>query len=142
MDRDAFFWQIMDGKLPPPRCADTLGISFSNVRPDEGTIEVHFIAKPEFLNPVGAVQGGFLAAMLDDTLGPALAATLGKGEFAPTANLNVSFFRPADAGPLLGKGRIVRRGRDVCFLAGDLYQNGQLIASATATAIVRRVGPA
>ncbi|MGH8177960.1 MAG: PaaI family thioesterase [Steroidobacter sp.] len=140
MDREAFFWQIMDGRQPRPACADTLGIEFSNVRPDEGAIEVAFVAKPEFLNPAGNVQGGFLAAMLDDTMGPALAATLGKGEFAPTANLNVSFFKPAKVGALLGKGRIVRRGRDVCFLAGDLFQAGELIASATATAIVRRLG--
>jgi uncharacterized protein (TIGR00369 family) len=138
MDRDAFFWQVMEGKAPSPRCADTLGITFSNVRPDEGTIEVAFVAKAEFLNPAGAVQGGFLAAMLDDTMGPALAATLRKGEFAPTANLNVSFFKPARVGALQGKGRVVRRGREVCFLAGDLFQEGELIASATATAIIRR----
>jgi uncharacterized protein (TIGR00369 family) len=139
MDRDAFFWQIMDGRAPRPRCADTLGVVFSDVRADEGAITVEFIAKDEFLNPAGHVQGGFLAAMLDDTMGPALAATLGKGEFAPTANLNVSFCRPAKAGALQGKGRIVRRGKDVCFLAGELYQNGELIASATATAIIRRL---
>jgi uncharacterized protein (TIGR00369 family) len=139
MDRNAFFWQIMDGKLPAPPCADTLGIAFTNVRPDEGAIEVRFIAKPAFLNPAGNVQGGFIAAMLDDTMGPALAATLGQGEFAPTANLNVSFFRPAKVGELLGKGRVVRRGKDLCFLAGELYQNDELIAAATATAIVRRM---
>jgi uncharacterized protein (TIGR00369 family) len=137
MDRNAFFWQIMDGRLPAPPCADTLGIEFRNVRPEEGEIEVRFLAKPEFLNPAGNVQGGFLAAMLDDTMGPALAATLGRGEFAPTANLNVSFFRPAKVGELYGKGRVVRRGKDVCFLAGELYQNEELIAAATATAIVR-----
>jgi uncharacterized protein (TIGR00369 family) len=140
VDRDAFFWQIMEGKARAPRCAETLSITFSNVRPDEGTIEVSFVAKAEFLNPAGVVQGGFLAAMLDDTMGPALAATLGKGEFAPTANLNVSFFKPARVGALQGKGRVVRRGKDVCFLAGDLFQEGELIASATATAIIRRPG--
>jgi uncharacterized protein (TIGR00369 family) len=141
MDRNAFFWQIMDGKLPPPPCADTLGIAFTNVRPDEGAIEVRFLARREFLNPAGAVQGGFIAAMLDDTMGPALASTLREGEFAPTANLNVSFFRPAKVGELLGKGRVVRRGRDLCFLAGELYQNDELIAAATATAIVRKLSP-
>jgi uncharacterized protein (TIGR00369 family) len=139
MDREAFFWQIMDGRQPRPPCADALGIEFSNVRPHEGAADVTFVARPEFLNPTGNVQGGFLAAMLDDTMGPALAATLGKGEYAPTANLNVSFLKPAKAGALLGKGRIVRRGRDVCFLAGDLFQNGELIATATATAIIRRL---
>jgi uncharacterized protein (TIGR00369 family) len=139
MDRNAFFWQIMDGKLPAPPCADTLGVAFTNVRPEDGTIEVRFVAKPEFLNPAGNVQGGFIAAMLDDTMGPALAATLKQGEFAPTANLNVSFCKPAKAGELRGKGRVVRRGKDVCFLAGELYQGDELIAAATATAIVRQL---
>jgi acyl-coenzyme A thioesterase PaaI-like protein len=50
----------------------------------------------------------------------------------------VSFARPARVGTLLGKGRIVRRGKEICLLAGELYQDGELVASATATAIVRR----
>ena len=79
MDRSAFFWQIQDGKLPPPRAAVTLGISIREVSPEAGTIEVEFEGKPEFTNPAGHIQGGFLAAMLDDTMGPALAATLGAG---------------------------------------------------------------
>ena len=74
---------------------------------ERGTVEVKFEAKPEFLNPAGNVQGGFLAAMLDDTMGPALIATLDAGEFAPTVNLNVQFHRPAKAGSLKGVGRVV-----------------------------------
>jgi uncharacterized protein (TIGR00369 family) len=99
---------------------------------------VEFDGKPEFTNPVGHIQGGFLAAMLDDTMGPALAATLDAGEFAPTLNLNVSFARPARVGKLQGKGRILKRGREVCFLAAELFQEGELVAAATATAIIRR----
>ena len=64
---------------------------------------------------------------------------LDAGEFAPTLNLNVSFARPAKVGRLLGKGRIVRRGKDICFLAAELFQDGELIASGTASAMVRRV---
>ena len=75
--------------------------------------------------------------MLDDTMGPALAQQLGKGEFAPTLNLNVSFHRPGKVGVIQGQGRVLRRGRDVCFLAAELHQDGELVASATATAIVR-----
>jgi uncharacterized protein (TIGR00369 family) len=127
-----------DGRLPMPRAAATLGIAIRAVSPETGTIEVEFEGKPEFTNPVGVIQGGFLAAMLDDTMGPALAATLNAGEFAPTLNLNVSFARPARVGKLLGKGRIVRRGKDICLLAGELYQDGELVASATATAMIRR----
>lgn len=138
MDKDAFFWQVQDGRLPAPRAAVTLGISIRSVSAEAGTIEVEFDGKPEFTNPLGAIQGGFLAAMLDDTMGPALAATLKAGEFAPTVNLNVSFARPAQVGTLLGKGRVVRRGKDVCLFAAELYQDGDLVASATATAIIRR----
>lgn len=127
----------MAGELPAPRAAETLGIVFKHVDSDAGTIELELQGKPEFTNPAGNIQGGFLAAMLDDTMGPALASTLKEGQFAPTLNLNISFHRPAVVGSIVGKGRVVRRGKDVCFLAGELYQCGELIASATATAIVR-----
>jgi uncharacterized protein (TIGR00369 family) len=86
------------------------------------------------------VQGGLLSAMLDDTLGPALVATLGPGEFAPTSDLHVQFLRPARPGRLVGRGRIVRRGRDVAFMAGELAdESGELVAVATATAQIRKM---
>ena len=137
MSKDSFFWKIMAGELAPPKAAWTLGISFKVVDPEAGTIEVEFQARAAFTNPAGNIQGGFLAAMLDDTMGPALAATLGPNEFAPTLNLNVSFERPAVVGTIVGKGRIVKRGRDVCFLAAELFQGGELVASGTATALIR-----
>lgn len=136
-DHDAFFWQIMDGRMPPPACAATLGIEFLAIDPDAGTIEVRFEGKPEFCNPAGNIQGGFLAAMLDDTMGPALAAMLKTGEFAPTLNLNVQFHRPARPGVLTGQGRVTLKGGNVCHLAGELFQEGKLVASATATAAIR-----
>lgn len=138
MNKDALFWRIQDGKAPPPAAAMTLGIFIRAVSPEDGAIEVEFDGKPEFTNPVGHIQGGFLAAMLDDTMGPALAATLDAGEFVLTLNLNVSFARPAKVGKLQGKGRILKRGKEVCFLAAELFQEGELVAAATATAIIRR----
>ena len=137
MNPNSFFWKIMRGELPSPPAAQTLGISFKEVNAEVGSVEVEFVGKPEFRNPAGSIQGGFLAAMLDDTMGPALAATLDEGEFAPTLNLNVSFERAAQVGKFIGRGRVIKRGRDVCFLSAELYQDGELVASATATAIVR-----
>ena len=139
VDKNSVFWKMVDGRLPPPPCAQTLGIGFNAIDGDIGTVEVTFEAKPEFLNPIGNVQGGFLAAMLDDTMGPALIATLDAGQFAPTLNLNVQFHRPAKAGSLKGIGRVVSRGREICQLSGELLQNDKIVASATATAIIRNV---
>lgn len=34
---------------------------------------------------------------------------------------------------------MVRKGKDVCYLAGELYQDGEVVATATATALIRRV---
>ena len=97
-----------------------------------------FNALDAFLNPAGVVQGGFLAAMLDDTLGPALVAGLESGDFAPTLDLHVQFLRPAYPGRLLGRGRVVRRGRNVAFLAGELTDiAGAVLAVATATAQIK-----
>ena len=139
MDDDAHrqgpFWDVLAGRAPPPPAAVTLGGQLVAVRPEQGEIEVRFEARPEFVNPFGAVQGGFLAAMLDDTMGPALVATLGPGDTAPTLELSVQFLRPARTGPLIGRGRVVHRGSGVAFLAGELSdEEGAVVATATATA--------
>ena len=105
--------------------------------PERGEIEVFFDARDAFTNPLGHLQGGFLAAMLDDTLGPALVATLPDGQFAPTLELKVSFLRPAAPGRITG--RVLHRGGSIAFLAGELRNEaGELLATATATARVIR----
>jgi acyl-coenzyme A thioesterase PaaI-like protein len=76
VDKNSFFWKMADGRLPPPPCAKTLGLEFIKIDGERGTIETRFEAVGIFLNPAGNVQGGFLAAMLDDTMGTALSATL------------------------------------------------------------------
>lgn len=139
--RSGPFWEILAGRRDPPPVATLLGWRLIEVDPHEGTIEVSFLATEQFLNPMGNVQGGMLAAMLDDTLGPGLVATLGEGEWAPTLDLQVQFLEPAKPGELRGHGRVQRKGRDIAFLTGELRDDqGKLIATATATALIRRAG--
>jgi len=124
MDSEAFFWKTQDGRLPTPKAAQTLGITILSVDAQAGSIEVEFDGREEFTNPAGKIQGGFLA-------------TLRAGEFAPTLNLNVQFLNAAAPGKLQASGRVVRRGAEVCFLSAELSQSGRLVATATATAIIR-----
>ena len=131
---------MINGRREPPPAAVLLGWELEDVDPDAGTIELSFTAREDFLNPAGHVQGGFLAAMLDDTLGPALVATLSDGEWAPTINLNVQFVRPAKPGRLRSRGRVVKKGRDIAFLAGELLDGDDVVATATASAVIRRRG--
>ena len=111
--REGPFWDAVEGRAPLPPAAVTLGWELLAVNPEKGTIEVAFTATDAFVNPAGIIQGGFLAAMLDDTLGPALVAGLDPGDFAPTTDLHVQFLRPAHPGRLVGRGRVVRRLDDL-----------------------------
>jgi uncharacterized protein (TIGR00369 family) len=138
VQREGPFWDAVEGRTPLPAAAETLGWELVSISPEKGTIEVAFTATEAFVNPAGFIQGGFLAAMLDDTMGPALVACLEPGDFAPTTDLHVQFVRPARPGRLTGRGRVVRRGRDVGFLAGELLDaHGAVVAVATATVQIR-----
>jgi uncharacterized protein (TIGR00369 family) len=128
-------------RFPTPPCATTLGWRLIDADPDAGEVTIGFDGKSDFLNPAGAVQGGFLAAMLDDTMGPAVLVKSDGALFTPTIALNVTFIAPAPPGPLTGRGRIVHLGRSVAFLEASLFDaGGGLVAKATASARVVPTG--
>ena len=137
VSRSGPFWDGVEGRAPIPRAAATLGFEFIRADAEHGTIEVAFHATEAFTNPVGNVLGAFLAAMLYDTVGPALLATLGPGEFQSTLDLNVRFLRPVRPGRIVGRGRVVHREGDLAVLEASLVNaSGALIATATSTARV------
>ncbi|HEV8573689.1 MAG TPA: PaaI family thioesterase [Dehalococcoidia bacterium] len=122
-----------DGLVETPPAAALLGWKALELEP--GHVRVRYTARPEFGNPHGAIQGGFLAAMLDDVMGPALFTHLGAEQFAPTIEFKVNFMRPARPGPIIAEGRVVHRTRSLAFLEGTLStEDGDLIATGTATA--------
>lgn len=131
---DTPFWRAARGEIPPPPSALLLGWKVLEAHPGAGCVRIEFRATEQFTNVVGNVQGGFLAAMLDDTLGPALVTVLEPYEFCPTLELKISFLRPVRPGRLVGEGRVVHRGRGVAFLEGRLLEDsGEAVATATST---------
>jgi uncharacterized protein (TIGR00369 family) len=127
--------------LPMPPSARLLGWTLRAVEPEAGTIEVGFTADDRFLNPAGTVQGGFLAAMLDDTQGPALFAMTGGETYAPTIDFNVAFIKPAWPGRFIGKGRVVNLGKTIAFTEAELFDEaGELVARGTFSNRVMRSG--
>lgn len=135
-ERPGPFWDGVAGRVPLPPAAATLGLQVLDVDPDAGTIELAFQARPEWTNPVGNVLGAFVAAMLYDTVGPALLATLQPDQFQATHDMTVHFLRPVRPGRLTARGRIVHRDGDLAHLEADLY-NGESTVVATATATAR-----
>lgn len=115
----------------------TLGFRPLDVDPDQRTARGEFIARPEFCNPLGVVQGGFLTAMVDEIMAVAAVASEDFQRFVPTLDMNVSFLEAARPGTITGYGRVRRMGRTVAFLEGELRNaDDQILVSATATARV------
>ncbi|MGW4096597.1 PaaI family thioesterase [Mycobacterium sp. NPDC004974] len=124
-------------QFPKPPCARLLGWDLIDADAQTGRVRVSFQAAHAFCNPGGTIQGGLLAAMLDDTLGPAILVKTGGTHYCATLDLNVHFIAPARPGTLLGEGRVIRSGSTIAFLEGELRDlDGNLIATATATARV------
>jgi len=123
----------LDG-LPRPPCAELLGWEVVEARPADGWIRIRFEGRPEFVNPAGYIQGGFLAAMLDDTMGPAMFVYSEGRLFTPTIEMHVSFLAPARPGPIYGEGQVLQAGKSIAFLEGKLTDlSGTVLARATAT---------
>ncbi len=123
--------------FPTPPCAATLGWELLDADPATGKVRVAFAGRGAFCNPGGNIQGGFVAAMLDDTLGPTVLVRTGGEAYCATIDLNVQFLAPARPGRLIGEGRLVQLGRTVAFLEGELSdESGVVVARATASARV------
>lgn len=123
-------------RFPTPPCATLLGLDIIDANPEEGLVRIAFTARPEFCNAAGNVQGGFLTAMLDDCIGPAILIASDAKVFPSTIDLNVQFLAPAKPGPLIGTGRIVQLGRTIGFAEAEL-QDGAGTTLARARASVR-----
>ncbi|HEY4941515.1 MAG TPA: PaaI family thioesterase [Rhizomicrobium sp.] len=120
---------------PMPPCAKLLGWQLLDHDAAKGWARLSFEARAEFLNPAGFVQGGFVAAMLDDTMGPAVFLMTEGRSYTVTVNMNVTYLAPARAGRLFGEGQVVQLGKTIAFLEGRLCDGeGRLIATATSSA--------
>jgi acyl-coenzyme A thioesterase PaaI-like protein len=129
VDKNSFFWKIVDGRLPR-RPARRRSASSSSDRWRARHVEVTFEANAEFLNPAGNVQGGFLAAMLDDTMG------LGADRHCDAAiradvNSTVQFHRPA-GWVVEGRRRVVLRGGKSATQLRTCCRTTRIVATATA----------
>ena len=133
----------MDAPASPPSVFDRfdlpaasalLGWTLRAIDPSAGTIEIGFTADARFANPQGMVQGGIIAAMLDDTHGPALFAQLDGTMFPVTVDCAISFIRSARFGQFTGRGRVVSCGKTIAFTEAELFdEKGEMVARGTFT---------
>lgn len=116
--------------------ADLMGVEFDGFDKEREEITLRFHAPGSFVTPRGSVQGGLVAGFLDEVMGWAHVWATDQAEAPLNLEISMSLLKPVLAGPLIGKGRVVRRGRKVIFLEGELFDEaGKLLARATSVAI-------
>ena len=86
-----FLQAMIDGKLPAPPIAETLGFDLVEVAQGKAVFE----GMPAFrhYNPLGTVHGGFAMTLLDSCLGCAVHTTMAKGEGYTTLEVKVNLVR-------------------------------------------------
>jgi uncharacterized protein (TIGR00369 family) len=122
---------------PGPPCAQLMGARLLDHDSDRGWIRIAYEGKEEFLNPLGRIQGGFLASMLDGTMGLAILIHTGASLIPTTLDMNVSYLASTKPGPLVCEGEVLRKGKSVAFLSAHLMDsNGLVLVRATSTVML------
>ena len=113
-----------------------LGAKLVQLDSKRGYVRIAFEAKQEFCNPIGGIQGGFVAAMLDEAASIAAVAYAQKKIGFPTAEFKVMFLAPARPGLLYAEGRVLKLGSRRAALEADLFDpHGLRLARMSATAL-------
>jgi len=132
-----FLQAIIDGKLPGPPIAQTLG--FSLIEVEHGRAVFAGIPEQRHLNPIGTIHAGFAATLLDSAVACAVHSTLAKGEGYTTLELKLNLVRALtpDVGRVTAEGRIIHRGRTTATSEGSLRDAaGRLYAHASTTCLI------
>ncbi len=116
--------------LPP--FFDYLGLSVLAVSTDE--VSVRMTVPAALYSPFGTVHGGAIAALIDTTIGIAVAAHLGPHDRNVTHELNLNYISFAKGPTVLCRARVLRLGRHVASVEAEaVTEEGALVAKALGT---------
>ncbi len=124
----------------PSPSSSTLGFEILALDMKAWTTRVRFAGREEFRNPAGYVQGGFLAAMLDDTIGFLAGMKVAPRALPSTVDLHTTFLRPVRIGAIEVAAKLSNIGRAMIFTQATLFDGrGKEAARATASLTINPV---
>lgn len=127
---------------PTPPCARLLGLEILEADKEAGRVRIRFEGRPDFCNASGTLQGGLLAAMLDDTIGPAVLIATDAQRLPVTISMNVTYLSPARPGPIIGTATVGKLGSTIGYVEAVLEdRHGAEIARATASVRLVKMPP-
>ena len=100
----------------------------------DGRCTVELDVGPEFWNPLGTLHGSITHALIDTSMGGAVASLIGEGNPQATVELKVSYLRPFQEGLLIATSEVVHQGKRIWFLESQVHdEQDNLIATGNST---------
>jgi uncharacterized protein (TIGR00369 family) len=128
---------MIAGVHPAPPISRTLG--FVLTAAELGKVEFRGFPTEDYLNPMGAIHGGWSATILDSALGCVVMSALEPGEAYTTAEFKINIVRPLmpGMGEVVCEARLVHRGRTLATSEAYLRDGkGKLLAHGTETCAI------
>lgn len=120
--------------------SNLMGVKSNDYDQETGVATMHFDVPKIFSSPRGFVQGGLIGGFLDEVMGAAAFGYSGGKQLPLNLDMTMSYLRPVPIGPLVGKGRVVKMGRNVAFLEGELQDmKGVTLVRSTTTAMLTEI---
>src|ERR1043166_453030 len=111
-----------------------LGLELGEI--GKGDVSIYLDVRDELKQNQGVVHGGAIASLIDTASAFAVLTEIDVIERVTTTDLTIHYLRPARAGCLVARARIIRSGRRLFVLTVDVYDDQQeLIATALTTYI-------
>jgi uncharacterized protein (TIGR00369 family) len=115
-----------------PQFFEYLGMSIERATPEEAVVRMQ--VPKQLLSPHGPVHGGAISALIDTTIGIAVACRLPRGDRTATHELNINYISFADKPVVIATARVLRLGRTVAHTEAEARaEDGTLIAKALGT---------
>jgi uncharacterized protein (TIGR00369 family) len=132
-----FLRRIVEGTVPQPPIAATLGFTLAEAAPGFAV----FTMTPDLrhYNPIGTVHGGVACTLLDSCMSCAVQTHVPRGQGYTTLELKVNLVRPITAatGPIRAEGRSLHVGRRSGTAEGKILDaKGNLLAHGTTTCMI------
>jgi len=117
---------------------ELIGLDFTRCEEgfSRGTLEVG----ERHLNPHNVVHGGVIYAMADTGMGGAVYSCLNEDELCATVEIKIAYMAPVTSGRLTCDTRVVHRGKRIAILESEVKNGEQVVAKATGTYSLFKVG--
>lgn len=124
-------------RFPPELTAGTLTTFQGRIeRADERECRIRYPFDRAWCNPRGTLQGGMFAVFLDDAMSFAVVAALGLQVHFTSIDMTLDYHAPVGSGDMVAIGRVIRAGRRVIFVEGEIENKGVTAVRARSSALL------